>query len=170
MDLSALAIRDATLAGYVSLGVVEHDPAGPDAVLAEARRVLAPGGVLLVSVPYVNGARRIAGSWIRRRNRAIARRGGAFYQYAFSRAELAAALARHGFVVRSAHPYDPARLLRQAFRRALRRRPSAGGGAAGSDASASRRSALADLARRLLYTEPALRFLGHMLLVVARRA
>ncbi|MEK7859892.1 MAG: class I SAM-dependent methyltransferase [Chloroflexota bacterium] len=170
MDLSALAIRDATLAGYVSLGVVEHDPAGPDAVLAEARRVLAPGGVLLVSVPYVNGARRVAGSWIRRRNRAIARRGGAFYQYAFSRAELAAALARHGFVVRSARPYDPARLLRQAFRRALRRRPSAGGGAAGSDASASRRSALADLARRLLYTEPALRFLGHMLLVVARRA
>ncbi len=170
MELSALAIRDATLAGYVSLGVVEHYFDGPDAILAEARRVLAPGGVLLVSVPYVNGARRLAGAWIRRRNRALARQGVAFYQYAFSRAEFAAALARHGFVVRSARPYDPARLLRQAFRRALRRRPSAGGRGAGSEAGPAGRGALAGLARRLLYTEPALRLLGHMLLVVARRA
>src|SRR5256886_15045183 len=61
MELRALAVRDGALAGYISLGVVEHDAGGPDAILAEACRVLAPGGVLLVSVPYVNGVRRPCG-------------------------------------------------------------------------------------------------------------
>jgi hypothetical protein len=28
----------------LSLGVVEHDPAGPAAIVAEAARILAPGG------------------------------------------------------------------------------------------------------------------------------
>ena len=45
MELRALAVRDGVLAAYVSLGVVEHDEAGPDALLSEARRVLGPGGV-----------------------------------------------------------------------------------------------------------------------------
>src|SRR6266850_4652473 len=69
MELRSLAIGDGALSGYISLGVVEHDPDGPDAILTEAHRVLAPGGVLVVSVPYVNGVRRLAAGWIRRRNR-----------------------------------------------------------------------------------------------------
>ena len=172
MELRSLAIGDGALAAYISLGVVEHDPDGPDAILAEAYRVLAPGGVLVVSVPYVNGVRRLAAGWIRRRNREIARRGGAFYQSAFSRAELVAALARCGFSVRAAHPYDPARILRQALRplvRRGRRRASEAGGDASMSAAAARRRLLVTIAKRLLYTEPALRLLGHMLLVVARK-
>jgi len=176
-DLRALAIRSGAVSAYVSLGVAEHDPDGPDAILAEARRVLAPGGTLVISVPYVNGLRRLGAPWLRRRARAVAAAGGAFYQYAFSRAELLAALARHGFVPTEAHPYDPARVLRTLLpRRAGRPAATAavapigaqtgpfarGGGGAG--ASVKR------LARRALYTEPALRLLGHMLLVVARRA
>ncbi len=170
MELRALAVRDASLAAYVSLGVVEHDPDGPDAILAEARRVLAPGGLLLVSVPYVNGARRLAAPWIRRRNRAVARRGGAFYQYAFSRGELAAALARHGFGMGAAHPYDPARLLRRAVRRLRPARSTRAQVDGARRAGAPAGGALAAAVRRLLYTEAALRFLGHMLLAVAHKA
>ena len=109
MGLTALALRDGAIAAYVSLGVVEHDPAGPDGILAEARRVLAPDGTLVISVPYVNGVRRLGARWIRRQNHALEAAGGKFYQYAFTRAELLGALARHGFTPLAVHPYDPAR-------------------------------------------------------------
>jgi SAM-dependent methyltransferase len=164
MDLRGLAVRDAAFAAYVSLGVVEHDAAGPDAILAEARRVLAPGGVALVSVPYLNGVRRVTAPWIAYRNRAIRRRGGKFYQYAFSRRELVAALGRHGFAVRSLHPYDPARLLRRWLPAGARPAPAGDGSGAGA---ARPSGGLRALARRMLYTAPALRLLGHMLLAVA---
>jgi SAM-dependent methyltransferase len=175
MALDALALRDGTLAAYVSLGVVEHDARGPDAILAEARRVLVTGGVIVVSVPYVNGLRRLAAPWLRRRSRALEGAGGEFYQYAFTRAELRAALARHGFHPTSATPYDPARVLRRALPRRLADRISApaagdpqGARAPAPDERAGARARR--LTRRLLYTGPALRLLGHMLLVVARKA
>jgi len=174
-DLRALAVRSGAVTAYVSLGVVEHDAEGPDAILAEARRVLAPGGTLVISVPYVNGLRRLGAPWLRRRGRAIAAAGGAFYQYAFSRRELLAALGRHGFAPQATHPYDPARILRRALpRRLIAARPAATPPArarpSGTPAGRRRRGWARALARRALYTEPALRLLGHMLLVVAQRA
>lgn len=174
-DLRALAIRTGAISAYVSLGVAEHDADGPDAILAEARRVLAPGGTLVISVPYVNGLRRLGTPWLRRRARAVAAAGGAFYQYAFSRAELVAALGRHGFVPRAAHPYDPARVLRTLLPPRARRPGRGVPGPAGRDDrrsgnAAGAKASLKRLARRALYSEPALRLLGHMLLVVARRA
>jgi len=174
-DLRALAVRSGAVTAYVSLGVVEHDADGPDAILAEARRVLAPGGTLVISVPYVNGLRRLGAPWLRRRGRAIAAAGGAFYQYAFSRRELLAALGRHGFAPQAAHPYDPARILRRALpRRLTAARPTttspARARSSGPPAGRRRLGWARALARRALYTEPALRLLGHMLLVVAQRA
>src|SRR5262245_20454149 len=47
MDLGRLAVRSGAVGAYVSLGVVEHDPAGPGAIVAEAARALAPGGRML---------------------------------------------------------------------------------------------------------------------------
>ena len=194
-DLRALAVATGAVAAYVSLGVVEHDPEGPDAILAEAHRVLAPGGVLVISVPYLNGVRRLGGPWIRRQQAAIQGRGGAFYQYAFTRGEFLGALRRQRFEPVTASPYDPARVLRGALRRRVpaaaltpdvpSRAPSVPSPTPGSPAHApvpavappgaprspaEPRRWLARAARRALYTEPALRLLGHMLLVVARRA
>lgn len=164
MELRRLALRDGVLAAYVSLGVVEHDPAGPDAILAEARRVLRPGGVALVSVPYLNGVRRMAAPYISHRSGVIARGGGHFYQYAFSRAELVSTLERHSFVIRALHPYDPARLLRGMARIASRSpRPIRDVAAA----APRRPRGVKAIVRRLLYTEAALRLFGHMLLAVA---
>ena len=186
MGLTALAFRTGAISSYVSLGVVEHDPSGPDAILVEARRVLAPGGTLVISVPYVNGLRRLGARWIQRRNRAVAAAGGRFYQYAFTRAELLRALQRNGFTPLAAHPYDPARILRKLRPRSRRSgatvaappatasegaasprgataadgAPSAGARGVmtlGADAARSRRGPLAKLVRGALYTEPALR-------------
>ena len=166
MELRSLALRDGALAAYVSLGVAEHDPAGPDAILAEARRVLGPGGVLILSVPYLNGLRRIAAPYIAARNRAIQRGGGQFYQYAFSRGEVVAALGRHGFRTRWLAPYDPARLLRRFFPRAAPPRLSGG-----RREPVPRRRApwLRAAVHSVLYAPPVLRLLGHMLLAVAVR-
>ncbi|HSL47940.1 MAG TPA: methyltransferase domain-containing protein, partial [Candidatus Deferrimicrobiaceae bacterium] len=117
MDLRALAVATGAVAAYLSLGVVEHDPDGPDAILKEAARVVPRGGSLLLSVPYWNGARRLAAPYLRRQARLTREAGGQFYQYAFTRRELGQRLAAHGFAVRGFHPYDPARVLRKALRR-----------------------------------------------------
>jgi SAM-dependent methyltransferase len=188
-DLRQLAVRTGAVATYVSLGVVEHDPDGPGAILSEARRVLAPGGVLVVSVPYLNGARRLGAPWIRRQQAALRRRGASFYQYVFTRRELLAALRRHGFIPVETHPYDPGRLPRSAWRRARgavaamlarpavappARIPADPRGTSGPQRSRAparpARGALGGLVRRALYTPFGLRLLGHMLLVVARRS
>ena len=172
MDLRALAVATGAVGAYLSLGVVEHDPDGPDAILREAARVVPPGGVLLLSVPYWNGVRRLATPYLRRQARLTREAGGQFYQFAFSRRELGRRLAAHGFVVGGFHPYDPGRVLRKAFRRLRGAPPRPGSGdAAAPSGSPSRRerSAAGAAARALLYSGLSLRLLGHMLLAVAVR-
>ena len=107
MDLGALGMRDGAAAAYLSLGVVEHDVAGPERLLAEARRVLAPRGRLVLSVPYLNGVRRLFRAALLRRQRAVRAAGGEFYQYAFTRPEVRRFLDRAGFDVLSLSPYVP---------------------------------------------------------------
>ena len=173
MDLRALGIRTGSVSTYVSLGVVEHDPDGPDAILREAARVLKPGGTLLISVPYWNGVRRLFGPYLVRRNARTAADGGQFYQYAFKRREVRAFLRRFGFEVTSFHSYDPTRLLRKASRRLI---PSNSGpvGRASHGSRPAGQALAARLAQRavraLLYTPPGLRLLGHMIMAVAVRA
>jgi len=168
MDLRNLALASGGVAAYISLGVVEHDGEGPDAILAEAARVLAPGGRLLLSVPYLNGVRRVAAPYVQRRNARMRAAGGQFYQFAFTRSEVRAFLEAHGFAVQAFRPYDPARLLRGAGRR-WRSRGEAGGVArvAGARSAPRGRAGVARMARALLYTPPVLRLLGHMILAVA---
>lgn len=173
-NLAALPVRTGSIAGYLSLGVVEHDPAGPAALVAEAARVLAPGGRLVLSVPYWNGIRRLLTPHLIRQGRRLQSQGGEFYQFAFSRREVEAFLAPHGFRVLSFHPYDPARMLRKIARAVRGPRPSSADGPRGGFASAEASAeppapAVASALRRLLYTEISLRLLGHMLLTVAVR-
>lgn len=173
MDLRALGIRTGSVSTYLSLGVVEHDPDGPDAILREAARVLNPGGTLLISVPYWNGVRRLFGAYLVRRNARTAADGGQFYQYAFKRREVRAFLRTYGFEVKSFHSYDPTRLLRKARQSLIPSNPAPPGQASRSRGGSARRAAGAGWARRavraLLYTPPGLRLLGHMIMAVAVR-
>ena len=180
MDVRRLGLRSSSFSAYISLGVVEHDPEGPDAILREAQRVLEPGGALILSVPYVNGVRRLGAWWVHHRNRRVREAGGGFYQFAFSRPEARAFLERNGFRVLRASPYDPARILRSAWR-TLRRMLGIRGAprpdrAPGTDARPCRDPGSGDQSvpslvrralRRLLYTRPCLHAFGHMILFVA---
>lgn len=85
-DVTALEIEDATIGLYMSLGVVEHFPEGPSGALREARRVLHPRGFALISVPYLNRARRAYLDYAGR-VRIPEQPGVQFYQYYFSAEE-----------------------------------------------------------------------------------
>jgi SAM-dependent methyltransferase len=169
MDLATLAVRTGALAAYVSLGVVEHDPAGPDAVVAEAARVLRSGGTLVLSVPYWNGARRLLTPRLLREGRRLQAAGGQFYQFAFTRAEVRAFLEAHGLRVLSFHPYDPARMWRKSLRRITANLGPAAQPSGDTDLgpSARRPRAARDVLKRILYSPISLRLFGHMILAVA---
>ncbi len=169
MDLSALALRTGAVAAYLSLGVVEHDPEGPGRLLAEAHRVLAPGGRLVLSVPYLNGIRRALQPVLASRQAAVARSGGRFYQFLFTRGEVRAFLEAAGFRIVSLTPYDPARVVRAALR-AMRGGRGGLGVADGAEAGPPGETRMRRFGRAALYTSPMLRLLGHMILAVAVKA
>jgi hypothetical protein len=95
-------------------------------------------------------------------------------------------LRRHGFTPRAIHPYDPVRIIRGALKTLRPQRPAIGGmggregpskppGTRHAPAKPGRASVMLggggavvrEVVRAVFYTPPALRLLGHMLLVVA---
>ncbi|MBF0627601.1 MAG: methyltransferase domain-containing protein [Magnetococcales bacterium] len=95
-DVGNLAVPDDHYAGYFSNGVVEHFRAGPEKILLEAWRVLRPGGVAIITVPYFNPLRRLKARLGRFRNDPT---GLEFYQYAFGAPEFLTILAGVGFTI-----------------------------------------------------------------------
>jgi SAM-dependent methyltransferase len=58
-DITHIQYSDNYFDAYMSLGVVEHFQDGPFLALKEAKRVLKPNGLILVSVPVFNTIRKI---------------------------------------------------------------------------------------------------------------
>ena len=54
MDVRDLKFPDKSFGGYLSLGVIEHFPEGPQKAIEEANRVLNKGGIFIVQVPIMN--------------------------------------------------------------------------------------------------------------------
>jgi SAM-dependent methyltransferase len=108
----ALAIDrpDCTYDTYLSIGVVEHRAAGPEPFLAEAYRVLKPGGKIIIVVPFYGALRNL-------KQRLSLYDGEApalpFFQYGFGRNELRLLLEKAGFDVLYAQPLYAHRLLQE---------------------------------------------------------
>mgnify|MGYP000966813578 CR=1 FL=1 len=60
-DVMALPFEEGSFDGYWSVGVIEHFYDGYQPVLAEAARVLKPGGFLFVTFPHMSRLRRFRG-------------------------------------------------------------------------------------------------------------
>jgi len=95
-DVTKLGVPDGWYAAYISVGVVEHRKDGPQPFLREAWRVLQPGGIALISVPYFNPLRRLKALLQLYRDQA---EDLDFYQYAFAETEFHQLLIDSGFQV-----------------------------------------------------------------------
>lgn len=167
LDLRRLPFANGAFQGHISLGVVEHLEGGLQETLHEFYRTLAPGGILLLSVPWVNGARRLLTPFIRRRQAQRRAAGATFYQYAFTRRELGRFLTAAGFAVRAFYPYSPGKGVREVLSFL---KPRTSSHVLSSYASVPARRQLQNTPfRRLLYTPPLLWTFAHMILVVAVR-
>lgn len=96
-DVRRFPFPGQSVVAVISLGVIEHfhDPWG---VLQDTVRVLQPGGLLYLVVPYVNYLRRLQaarGKYPERTN------GTEFYQFLLSDAEISSTLQTMGFVVKT---------------------------------------------------------------------
>ena len=96
-DVRYLALADQTVELMISLGVVEHFEQGPDEVLAEAARVVRPGGRLFITVPFSNLYRRFREPIRRVKHRIIEQKDQTFYQYTFSQRWFCEKLEQYGF-------------------------------------------------------------------------
>jgi SAM-dependent methyltransferase len=116
-DVCALPFRDQALDVYYSGGVMEHFEAGPSRGLSEAHRVLRPGGIFLVSVPFENPIRRALARWqpkrhgmttvaVDRESSSEPLEGHSFFQYFYRAGEFRQRLEAEGFEVLAEQPYS----------------------------------------------------------------
>lgn len=151
-DVTRLDVPDGYYGGYLSLGVMEHRREGPMAFLRETHRVLVPGGMAIISVPYFHALRRLKGKLgLYERDESDMD----FYQYAFTRKEFAGLVREAGFEVIDSSAYGALKSLKDeipALRRLL------GWGNIGSR-----------LANRIDRSHVLGKRLGHMLLVACEK-
>lgn len=104
-DIYNLDSFDRTYGGYISIGVLEHNPDGPLQGLREVRRVLHPSGMAFISVPYLNSARAKILKTLPEASDERLPDGKHFYQYYFSRDEFTSMLEQTELQVVEEFPY-----------------------------------------------------------------
>jgi len=104
-DVHHLPYPENTFGGYLSFGVVEHFEQGPTAALAEAYRVLAPGGVIIITTPHPN----FVESLVNLRKRLIPAKNrpprAEYYETQYRHDQLAAFVKGAGFSIERVIPY-----------------------------------------------------------------
>lgn len=109
-DVHALPYATNSLAGYLSFGVLEHFEHGMMPALAEAFRVLKPGGIMILTIPYPNVVHRFV-EWRRKRAGVSVLNDDQFYESTYTHQALSANVKNAGFEVARIEPTSHAYTL-----------------------------------------------------------
>lgn len=101
-DVHALPYATNSLGAYLSFGVLEHFEHGMQPALAEAYRVLKPGGILILTIPYPNVIWHLA-QWRRRQSGKLLINED-FYESTYTRQALVDPIMAVGFEVIKSQP------------------------------------------------------------------
>ena len=102
-DVHVLPYAENTFGAYLSFGVFEHFESGMIAPLKEAYRVLKPGGVLVMTIPYPNLIHRLV-AWRRKLRGVSVLNDDDFYESTYTRAALVDNVQQVGFTLIRAVP------------------------------------------------------------------
>jgi len=102
-DVHALPYGDNSLAAYLSFGVLEHFEHGMTPALEEAYRVLRPGGILVLTIPYPNIVHRFV-KWKREQSGETVLNDDDFYESTYTREDMVRIPRDVGFHIRQIHP------------------------------------------------------------------
>jgi SAM-dependent methyltransferase len=102
-DVHALPHPDNSLGAYLSFGVLEHFEHGMGPALAEAYRVVKPGGILVLTIPYPNVVHQLI-EWRRRQGGQSTLNDESFYESTYTRAALCDNVTRAGFKLEKVMP------------------------------------------------------------------
>ena len=100
-DVSCLPFADGELAGYWSIGVIEHYFLGYRPLALEMARVIRPGGYLFLSFPYMSPVRRLKARFDRYPVLSGGEQPAGFYQFALDASNVALEFEKYGFRLRS---------------------------------------------------------------------
>jgi len=107
-DVHALPHATNSLDSYLSFGVLEHFEHGMSPALAEAFRVLKPGGILVLTIPYPNIVNRFV-AWRRKQQGVTVLNDDEFYESTYTREALCQNVTGVGFklekVLPTSHSY-----------------------------------------------------------------
>lgn len=107
-DVHALPHAENSLDSYLSFGVLEHFEHGMGPALAEAYRVLKPGGILVLTIPYPNVVNRLV-AWRRKQQGITVLNDDDFYESTYDREALCKNVTQAGFklekVIPTSHSY-----------------------------------------------------------------
>ena len=95
-DVHRLPYRDNSFGSYLSFGVLEHFEHGMLPALKEAHRVVKPGGVVVLTIPYPNLIYKLV-QLRRKRANAGPLADDSFFESAYTRRQLKAIVAAAGF-------------------------------------------------------------------------
>ncbi len=105
-DVHHLPCADNSLGAYLSFGVLEHFEQGMGPALAEAYRVLQPGGVLVLTIPYPNLVHRLL-DWRRGLRGESLLNNDDFYESTYTRHQLVETVTAAGFTLCTAQAHQP---------------------------------------------------------------